>query len=670
MQRRSSYRLTALMCLTVLVSALPAMAQAPNARMQRVLLKFVETNGDPVMGVGSWISGKGFNAATSDFDMRLVLPKGGTDAQQLQRWQKARSQLTTLIKQEFGEQADDVLRRTNLYAPNQLMRGVEDAADAMERFRKLNTVPNLAHTGPVTANTPASFAEGLYGSGSQTYVQGYEKASGRLFYNNNGKAVTGLSELAHLGEGTPKYTAAGTASTAGQWAMHGMDELAAGRGDKVAKFLERMERDLVKSRSLSKLPADDAFRNQLRQMRELLKKSPNKLAEVSDDVARVLMRGKAESAILAGFENAGTVRRAYMRVMLDGVAAGNKVGELVGKIMKAAPDWATAENTMNFVVFAVGTHATAQAAGRGNTMETLGTACEHLKWMKAFGPLFMAEITAAIIEEAKLTGFDLAAGAQEAWDLMAGIYSAEGRVMTDPDPRRKYSLADLVAKFKYENKLEAIVYAQCLRASDRDAGSATGAADRKVADAIFARCWPVIRDAWRWERDALTSEFLILGSQIVHTPLLIYYKPTAPKPGERVTCEVRSYDGKLNERIRRMNEIIRILYGGGSGVASNFYWEPSGAWVGDLDWQRAFTFDKPGKHMVKVRLEVAPFSGHTQTEHRVMLRRTVPALVDIEVDGAPAQDDTPQICDKCGKPLGTNPNCFNCVLNVHDPTMQ
>lgn len=274
MQRRSSYRLTALMCLTVLVSALPAMAQAPNARMQRVLLKFVETNGDPVMGVGSWISGKGFNAATSDFDMRLVLPKGGTDAQQLQRWQKARSQLTTLIKQEFGEQADDVLRRTNLYAPNQLMRGVEDAADAMERFRKLNTVPNLAHTGPVTANTPASFAEGLYGSGSQTYVQGYEKASGRLFYNNNGKAVTGLSELAHLGEGTPKYTAAGTASTAGQWAMHGMDELAAGRGDKVAKFLERMERDLVKSRSLSKLPADDAFRNQLRQMRELLKKSP------------------------------------------------------------------------------------------------------------------------------------------------------------------------------------------------------------------------------------------------------------------------------------------------------------------------------------------------------------------------------------------------------------
>ena len=657
-------RRTMLLCIGTLLLAAPAMAQAPNVRMQRVLLKFVETNNHSVMGVGSWISGAGFNAATSDFDMRLVLPKGGTEAQQVKQWQQARSQLTSLIKQEFGDQADDMLRRTNLYAPNQLMHGVEDAADAMDRFRKLNTVPNLAHSGPVTPTTSAKYAEGLYGSGAQTYVQGYEKAAGRLFYNNNGKAVTGLSELAHLGEGAPTYTAAGTASNAGQWAAHGLDELAAGRGEKVAKFLERMERDLVKSRSLSRLPADDAFRNQLKQMRELLKTSPGKLADVSDDVARLLARGKAESAILAGFENAGTVRRAYMRVMLDGVAAGNKVGELVGKVMKAAPDWVTAENTINFIVFAVGTHATAQAAGRGNVMETLGTACEHLKWikMKAFGPLFMAELTAAIIEEAKLTGFDLAASSQEAWDLMAGIYTVEGRVSVDPDPRRRLTLADLVAKFKYEKKLEALVYAYCLRASARDAGDATGAADVSVADALFARCWPIIRDAWRWERDALTSEYLILGSQVVHTPLVIYYKPTSPKAGEPIVCEARSYDGKLGERIQRMNEIIRILYGSGSGVAYNYYWEPGGASVGDLDWQRAFSFDKKGKYTVKVRLEVAPYTGHTETEPRVMLRRTVPALVDIEVGS-----DKPEICKSCGQPIGTSPNCMNCILYNHDP---
>jgi hypothetical protein len=255
---------------------------------------------------------------------------------------------------------------------------------------------------------------------------------------------------------------------------------------------------------------------------------------------------------------------------------------------------------------------------------------------------------------------------------MAGIYSVEGRVSVDPDPRRKLTLADLVAKFKHERKLEAIVYAHCLRASARDAGSATGAADASVADAIFARCWPVIRDAWRWERDALTSEFLIIGSEVVHTPMVIYYTPTTPKPGERIVCEVGSYDGRQGERIRRMNEIIRTLYGSGSFVASSYFWEPGGALVGNLDWQRAYTFDKPGKYTVKVRLEVTPYTNHTETEHRVMLRRTVPALVDIVV-GDPAdgtQDETPKICPQCGKPLGTNPHCFNCILYKHDPKME
>ena len=121
-------RRSVLLCLGARLLAAPAMAQAPNVRMQRVLLKFVETNKNSVMGVGSWISGAGFNAATSDFDMRLVLPKGGTDAAQVnaqvKQWQQARSQLTSLINQEFGDQADNILRRTNLYAPNQLMHGV------------------------------------------------------------------------------------------------------------------------------------------------------------------------------------------------------------------------------------------------------------------------------------------------------------------------------------------------------------------------------------------------------------------------------------------------------------------------------------------------------------------------------------------------------------------
>lgn len=264
-----------LMLLVALALAPPVLAQtAMNLRMQKVLGKFVEKTGYPVMGVGSWISGKAFDAATSDFDMRMVWPGGGTEAQQLAHWQKARGEMISLIQKEFGDDAGRILSRTNLYAPNQLMKGVETAADAMERFQSLKTVPSLAHNGPVTAQTTAKYGEGLYGAGSQTYVQGYEKGAGRLFYNNNGKCVTGLSELAHMGEGKPIYTAAGTANTAGQWADHALGELRAGRGEKVAKYLERLERDLFKSRSLTGIPMDPDFRNELSNMRKLLKDQP------------------------------------------------------------------------------------------------------------------------------------------------------------------------------------------------------------------------------------------------------------------------------------------------------------------------------------------------------------------------------------------------------------
>jgi len=628
--------------LLLLLPAPPLLAQGLELRMQKVVAKFVETTGSTVMGVGSWISRKSFDPDTSDFDMRFVVGEGGTEAEQLARWQQARTQMATLIKQEFGKDAGSILSRTNLYAPNQLMRGVENPADAMGRFQSLQTVPNLGHTGPVTPATTAKYAEGLYGSGSQTYVQAYERGAGRLFYSNNGTCVTGLSEMAHMGEEFAKYTAAGTASTAGQWAEHALNEMRAGQGDKVAKYLERLERDLAKSYSMTGMPTSAAlqkellaFRNELKSTGELLKKSPWKLNDVAGDVARLVARGKAEAAIVSGFENAGPLRRAYLRVMLDGVAAKNKLGELIGKVMEKTPGRVNAENTMNFIVFAIGTGAASESLGRGDdAFEGLSNVCGALNPLKMIGPALLAEVMAEIIIQARAGGYDMAAGFQGAWDLMEGLYSAWGRADVDPDPRLKLTLADMVANYQYENKLEARVMTHAIRASTRGLGTANAQSDDGVARAVFAKCWPVIRDAWRWERDRLASEYLKLGSEVVHMPLAIYYTPVEPQAGQQIACEVRSADGRLTERLQRMREIVRLLYGKGSGLGVNYYWEPDGVSVGERSWYRGYTFDKPGTYPVKIRMEVAPFTGHTRTEPRVMLRREVPALVDIVVGEA------------------------------------
>jgi len=624
-----------LLCCAPIIFPLPVFAQpADNLRMQRVLAKFVEQSDFSAMGVGSWIRGTGFDPLTSDFDMRLVIKEGGTEAQQLARWRSARGQLADLIRKEFGTEARDVLSRTNLYAPNQLMQGIENADDALERFQKLRTAPNLAHTGDVTKTTAGKFTEGLYGSGSQTYVQGYEQATGRLFYNNNGKCVTGLSELAHMGEGAPKYTALGTANTAGQWAEHGLNELRSGRADKVAKYLERLERDLVKSQSLSRLDTDNVFRQRLREMRNVLKNSPEKLAEVSDDAARLLMQGKAKAALLKNYQDAGSVRQAYLRLMMDGVTLKNKLGELIGKVMEKTPSWVTAENAMNYLVVCVGTAAVSETLGRGDdAFEAMSNVSGALNPFKTSGPLLLAEIMSEIIIQARANGFGMAAGFQGAWDLMSGLYSAWGRAGVDPDPRMKLTLADMVHNYRIESKLAARVYQHCLRASARDLGSANAQHDQGVADAIFAQCWPVIRDAWRWQRDCLATEYMMIRSEIIHGPLIIYYEPTEPQPGQRVVCRAVSADGKMGARLRRMNEIIRILYGPKSALKENYYWQPAGVPVGDRDWERGFTFDKPGTYPVKVHLAIEPHTTFTETEPRVMLRREVPAMVEVVVGG-------------------------------------
>lgn len=616
-----------------------------NVRMQKVVAQFVEQTGYSLLGVGSWIPGTTFNAATSDFDMRLIVNGKNMPTQHLLQWQQARGKLAALIEKEFGDQAGSILSRTNLYAPNQLMEGVKDAEEALARFQKLNTLPNLSYRGPVTPSTPLKWAEGLYGAGAPTYVQGYEKAAGRLFYNNGGKCVTGLSELAHMGEAAAPYTAAGTASTAGQWVEHCVAELNAGRGAKVAKYLERLEQDLIKSRSLSGLPLDADYRQRLLDMRKLLKASPEQLAEKAAEVSALLARGKAEAALLSNFANAGPMRQAYLRVVLDGMALKSKLGDLFGQAMAKCPSWVDAENMASFITFYIGTGAASESLGRGDDVfQAMSNVSGALNPFKMIGPALLAEIMSEIITQARLNGYDMAAGFQGAWDLVEGIYTAWGRAAVDPDPRRKLTLADLVAKYQDEQKLEAWVVSQAIRASTRGLGTANEQADQGVADAIFAQCWPTIRDAWRWERDGLTSEYLKLGSEVVHTPLVVYYKPGEPQAGQQVVCEAVSADQKLGNRLERMRQIFRILYGPGSGIATNYYWTPNGESVDERGWHRAYAFAEPGTYPVKVRFEMAPYTGHPKTEPRVMLRREVPALVDVVVAGKkPTGGESPAV---------------------------
>jgi hypothetical protein len=661
---------TAIVCILVagLWPAPQAGAQGTaHLRMQKVVKDFVAATGYEVIGLGSWIAGKTYNPTTSDHDLRLLMPPGSTTAQQQAAWREARERLAALVRKEFGDQADNVLGRTNLYAPSGLMAGVEDLEDARAVYARAGQVPNLGYKGPVTASTPAKYAEGLYGDGAQAFTQFYEQNQGRLFYKSGNVVVMGGTDLTHFSEGAARFTSGGTASTATQWIEHAAEEMAAGRGDKVAKYLERIERDLTKSRQLAGLPVDEAFRSELRAMKDALKAGGH-LGSVTDDLTRLLSRGKMEAALLRNMDEAGPVSRGVLRVMLDGVALKSQAGRLLEQAYAKVSGVMTADQFMNGLMVYMAASATAEAAGEGGARKALMVGLPQFAQIASLPVGLLLELTSSILSEAEAAGYTMAANSQNAWDLMAGIYSAWGRCDTDPDPRHTMTLQDLLRVFKYEFKLQAYVYGRAVRASTRDLGEATGESDQEVAEEIFSQCWPVIRDAWRWERDRLASEFLVKASEIVHSGMLVAATPNPaglPEGGKAVVKARAVFRGvKFAANTERMAEIMRLLYGKGSGVYVGFTWTPSHA-IQDRDWEHVYTFTKPGVYPVAVKLEISPYTKHTQPEPRVMLKRTLASFVDVEVG---VQKEA--VCKGCGKKPGTTPGCLYCTLYNHEPGSQ
>lgn len=668
LKRRMLSRAAACLLFLALSTATAALAQgSAHLRMQKVVKDFVATTGYEVIGLGSWIAGKTYNAATSDHDLRLLMPPGSTPAQQQAAWREAREKLTALVRKEFGDQADNVLSRTNLYAPSGLMSAVEDLEDARAVYAKAGQVPNLGYRGPVTASTPAKYAEGLYGDGAQAFTQMYEQNAGRLFYKSGNTVVMGGTDLTHFSEGAAKYTSGGTANTARQWIEHAAEEMAAGRGDKVAKYLERIERDLTKSRQLAGLPVDEAFRSELRAMKDSLKAGGH-LGGMTDDIARLLSRGKMEAALLKNMDEAGPISRGVMRVMLDGVALKSKAGQLLEQAYAKVSGVMSADTFMNGLMVYMAASATAEAAGEGGARKALMVGLPQFAQVASLPVGLLMELTSSILSEAEAAGYTMAANSQNAWDLMAGIYSAWGRCDTDPDPRHTMTLQDLLRVFKYEHKLQAYVYGRAVRASTRNIGEATGESDQEVAEEIFSQCWPVIRDAWRWERDRLASEYLAKASEIVHSGMLVAATPNPAKlpEGGKVVVKARAvFRGvRFNDNVSRMQEIMKELYGKGSGVYVGFTWTPSHA-VQDRDWEHVYTFTKAGTYPVAVKLEVSPFTRHTQAEPRIMLKRTLSSFVDVEVG---VQKEA--VCPGCGKKPGTTPGCMHCTLFNYKPDSQ
>lgn len=622
---------------------IPALAGTPDTvralRMQNVVKRLVQETGLQVIGLGSWISGKGYVPGVSDHDLRLVMPPGTGPETANRMWGVAQQRLRELIRQEFGSRAPEVLSHTNLYPPTQLMRGVTNPQDALERFIQYKRVPNLGYTGAVTERTPARFTEGMYGVGAGTYVQAYERQAGKLFYSHQGKVHTGMTDLVHLHEGLARYTLRGTANTAGQWAAHLADALPAGNPKTVLKYLERLELDLTKARDLAQLNTNTALRQELRQLIGKLRANPRALSSLRPAVAQAASRATMEAALLSRYDRAGTLQRGFIRLALDGIEAKNSLGKALNNLFARLPR-VPADKIAQSVVTYFSVVSSSRQLGEGNVVTAASDAGLALAGL---GPGLLMQLTTAMLEGTKEAGYEFVAGRQEAFDLIEGIFTAFGRAGVSD---RRYTLDQLVQNIHTEERLAAFVQARAAEAATRENGEGR-THDAGVAEAIFKRCFPVILRAWLARREMLAAEFFDLVEALAENPLLLVCQPGCVVELDnaqraQVTVSSLVLDQSSTEKLERLRQILETLLGRSARPYVNVHdtWTAGGQ-AGPTRDCVVYTFAQPGFYTVRLDREISLGAAAAPKDCPFVRSLKRFALVEIHVKSKTSKPPSP-----------------------------
>ena len=184
--------------------------------------------------------------------------------------------------------------------------------------------------------------------------------------------------------------------------------------------------------------------------------APSQVMAGVEDLGEDVARGKAEATLLRAYEGSGPLRKAYIRLMLDGIATKNQLGRMAEKAIQAVP----LDKLLTGLITYMGVKETSQAAGDGGALPALKAAMPYLVGLDEGALLGMVD---EIMKEAQEAGYSMVANSQEPWDLMAGVYTGWGRAGVDPDPPRHFTLDSLVRGWQDEGHLSALVHGQSIR---------------------------------------------------------------------------------------------------------------------------------------------------------------------------------------------------------------
>ncbi len=473
----------------------------------KIVINTVQKKGVKLVGVGSWISGKGYvdpiGNGTSDHDLRLVLQNVG-ESEATRVWNEVRDELIKEVKANFKpNEVDQVLKSINLYPPEVVLEGIDDAAEALQKLEKLGMNPNLG--GAIT--------EGLWGKGAKAFRDAYEKTSGRVFWQESGKVFSGFADLLPLGETSGLYTIEGSARIASQFVDKTKEALEKSDAKTVRKNLHRLSESLKKSRDLARIQKANYFDEIIQKLDnygddfEALK---SELANPStrQTIDRLLGRAKLDAELLKNFATTTHPRNfTILKEMLEAESSRwSRVKNTFLEVNAHIPWTPLVKGFLTYMQY-LQVKSIAEDLGAGEQEKVFAGLLTEAGFVVSAPAGVLSLLVSSILQDAKDAGYLMVIQSQDCEDLIAGLYEVKGREDATQNQKIETNIDQLAKEFTEEAQIIPIIALHARNAASRGIdGKETQKVDAEVEKKLNEKCLPIIVEKWRNKRADLIEE--------------------------------------------------------------------------------------------------------------------------------------------------------------------
>lgn len=554
-----------------------------------IVINTVNKSGAKIVGVGSWISGGKYldplKGGTSDHDLRLVM-QNVSEMEAIGKWNAIRSEITQQVQAKFGSQAQKVLESINLYPPEVVLEGIDDAGEALGKLKNLKINPNL---GGVQA-------EGLWGKGAKAFRDTYEKTSGRMFWKEGNRVASGFADLLPLGETSGIYTIEGSANTASQFADKIDDAIRKYDAKTVRKNLHRLSESLKKSRDLARVEKANYLDDLIKKLdtygddleglkKELMNPSTREALD------NLVGRAKMDAELLKKFATSSHPRdiQVLKEMLEEGTGRWARVKNTFSKVSSQVPWGALLKAFMAYLAY-LQVKDISQNLGAGEQEKVFETFLTEAGFAVSLTAGVLSLIVSSILEDAKDGGYSFVTRFQDCEDLIAGIYEVKGREQVSENQKIETNIDRLAKEFTEEARIIPIVALHARLAASRGVdGKVTQKVDSEIEKKLNERCAPKVVEKWRNRRAELIGEAAEILQQIEKeisdAEIVGVVNPSQPvlqnnQVSTQATANLRIDAANKSKQIQKYIDVISQLGGSQKLVAvsvkHSYRWKQDG----------------------------------------------------------------------------------------------